>query len=160
MDLDAFTERVTATYRADIVAQGKAEQFWILLAFVITFLVTRAVTAAIHRSRIEVRGVRIRDIHVHHLVPGIIGLIVTGYVTVAYGWSGPAPAIAFGTAAALTLDEFALWLHLEDVYWSDRGRHSVRVVLGAASVAALLLVHLGFWRHVADAAGAVLGIVT
>ena len=48
-------------------------------------------------------------------------------------------AVLFGAGAALTLDEFALWLHLEDVYWSREGRSSVDAVLIALVVGALLL---------------------
>jgi hypothetical protein len=46
----------------------------------------------------------------------------------------------FGVGAALTLDEFALWLHLDDVYWSREGRKSIDAVLLGATICALLLV--------------------
>ena len=52
----------------------------------------------------------------------------------------------FGVGAALTLDEFALWLHLRDVYWERAGRRSVDVVLAAAAVGTLVVLGLDFWE--------------
>jgi hypothetical protein len=153
----ALIDRLQQAYEIDIVQAGKAAQFWLLVAFVVTFLATRAVTTVIARSNVRVRRVLIRDIHVHHLVPGILLMTVVGYLAIGRGWSGIWPAVLFGAGAALTLDEFALWLHLEDVYWTDRGRHSVRVVIGTASVAALLLVHIDFWNRAAGVLGELIG---
>lgn len=76
--------------------------------------------------------------HVHHLVFGIIILLLVGY-----GWLaeigngsdrssifvGRLMSILYGVGAALTLDEFALWLNLKDVYWSPQGRSSIDVVI-------------------------------
>ena len=62
-------------------------------------------------------------LHLHHLVPGIILVIVTGYLSNAVHLRAARTTVAifFGIGAALTLDEFALWLHLKDVYWTGRG---------------------------------------
>jgi hypothetical protein len=143
-----FLDRISDVYGANIVREGKRDDFWMLVAFIVTFLLTRAATIWVRRSEARVHGVRIRDIHVHHLVWGIAIMLVTGYLALAHGVTGPAPAALFGAGAALTLDEFALWLHLEDVYWTEKGRHSVRVVIVTAAVAALLLVHIDFWSNV------------
>ena len=72
--------------------------------------------------------------HVHHLVWGIALLIAVGYVWllevgVGSSWIASLTAVLFGVGAALTLDEFALWLNLQDVYWERQGRVSVDVVL-------------------------------
>lgn len=86
-------------------------------------------------------------IHVHHLVFGIVILLVVGFLSFALDPASPwreILAILFGIGAALTLDEFALWLYLEDVYWSERGRLSVDAVVLAALFAALFLVALPF----------------
>jgi hypothetical protein len=83
-------------------------------------------------------------LHVHHLVFGIVMMLVGGFL-LALAPSSPwleIFAAVFGIGAGLTLDEYALWLHLEDVYWSQEGRRSVDAVLVAAIVAGLVL--MGF----------------
>jgi hypothetical protein len=83
-------------------------------------------------------------LHVHHLVFGIVLLLATGF---ALALQPPSPwseifAAGFGIGAGLTLDEYALWLHLEDVYWAEEGRRSVDAVVIAAVLGGLLL--MGF----------------
>jgi hypothetical protein len=76
-------------------------------------------------------------LHIHHLVFGIIFMMVAGFVAFAVEPYSPWFEIAagvFGVGMGLTLDEFALWLHLEDVYWSDEGRSSVDAVIFAAII--------------------------
>jgi len=80
-------------------------------------------------------SVKTGELHIHHLVFGIILLLLAGFLEFALRPSEPwldVFAIAFGIGAGLTLDEFALWLHLEDVYWSEEGRSSVDAVVIAA----------------------------
>ena len=94
-------------------------------------------------------------LHVHHLVPGIVLMLLTGFV-MALQPDSPwfeLFAAAFGIGAGLTLDEYALWLHLEDVYWAEEGRRSVDAVIIAATVGGLLL--MGFVPFSTDS-----GIVT
>ncbi|TAK69438.1 MAG: hypothetical protein EPO13_06005 [Actinomycetota bacterium] len=79
--------------------------------------------------------------HVHHLVPGIFLLLLSGFLVFALAPGSPwleLLAVAFGAGAALTLDEYALWLHLSDVYWSDEGRRSVDVIVVAFAVGGLV----------------------
>jgi hypothetical protein len=83
-------------------------------------------------------------LHVHHLVFGIVLLLSMGF-TLAL--QPPSPwmelfAAGFGIGAGLTLDEYALWLHLEDVYWAEEGRRSVDAVVIAALIGGLLV--MGF----------------
>jgi hypothetical protein len=76
-------------------------------------------------------------LHIHHLVFGIVLMMVAGFVGFAVEPSSPWFEIAagfFGIGVGLTLDEFALWLHLEDVYWSEEGRSSVDAVVFAAII--------------------------
>ena len=81
-------------------------------------------------------------LHIHHSVFGIIGMIASGIL--AFALTPPSPwieilAFVFGSAAALTLDEFALILHLEDVYWTGEGRASIdAVILGVTFITLLL----------------------
>jgi hypothetical protein len=76
-------------------------------------------------------------LHIHHLVFGIVFMMIAGFVAFAVQPGSPwfeVGAALFGIGMGLTLDEFALWLHLEDVYWSEEGRSSVDAVIFAAII--------------------------
>ncbi|MGI9556396.1 MAG: hypothetical protein ACR2N5_00480 [Solirubrobacterales bacterium] len=82
------------------------------------------------------------DLHIHHLVFGIVLLLVSGFLAFAFLLESPwieLAAIAFGIGAGLTLDEYALWLHLDDVYWSEEGRSSVDAMVIAVVFAGLVI---------------------
>src|SRR2546421_6232369 len=99
-----------------------------LAAFIVTFAVTRLVVRAIRSGRGPFGNVEVDGLHIHHLVPGIFLLLITGtleFALIPHGTLRLVIAGGFAVGAALTLDEFALWLHLNDVYWSDQGRVSV-----------------------------------
>jgi hypothetical protein len=140
-------------YRVHIVEAGKEQAFWILIAFVITFTAVRLITHAIRAGRGPFRNVTVGGLHFHHLVPGIILVIVTGYLSNAVHLRATRTGVAifFGIGAALTLDEFALWLHLKDVYWTKQGRRSIDVVVIAAALAGLVVLGSGFWADVINA---------
>ena len=107
---------------------------WMFLAILVTFLVTRIVTRLIRSGSGAGAGlgnVRIAGNHVHHQVFGILIIIGTGIALVSAtprGAALDAAAAVFGAGVGLTVDEFALWLHLEDVYWAEQGRKSVDAV--------------------------------
>jgi hypothetical protein len=140
-------------YHRHIVLAGKEQAFWILVAFLATFVVVRAIAHLIRAGRGPFRDVRVGGTHVHHLVPGIAMVLVTGYLSNAiHPRAGrTAVAILFGIGAALTLDEFALWIHLKDVYWMKQGRRSVDAVIVSAAIAGLVVLGFGFWRDVIHA---------
>jgi hypothetical protein len=76
-------------------------------------------------------------LHIHHLVFGIVAMMLAGFLGFAFQPSDPWVEILaglFGVGMGLTLDEFALWLYLEDVYWSEEGRNSVDAVIFAAII--------------------------
>lgn len=107
---------------------------WMFLAILVTFLVTRTVTRLIRSGRGGQAGlgnVQIAGNHVHHQVFGILIIIGTGIVLVSATPSGAALSVAaavFGVGVGLTVDEFALWLRLRDVYWTSEGRISVDAI--------------------------------
>ena len=112
-----------------------------LAAFLVTFAVLRIITAIIHYELFPhgpFRNLITRSgLHIHHLFWGILLLMVTGFAaltTRAPQWHLRI-AILFGIALGLTLDEFALWLRLADVYWSPQGVESLKA---GAVVAAIL----------------------
>jgi hypothetical protein len=122
--------------------------FFMLVAFVVTFLVTRLVTHMIRTGRGPFRDNTVGGVHIHHAVYGIFLLLGVGALEFAYRPEPPGAqvlAALFGAGAALTLDEFALWLHLDDVYWGPEGRRSVDAVLVAVVVGALLLIETAPW---------------
>jgi hypothetical protein len=96
-------------------------------------LVIRGVTIAIHNDIGPFHNVSMHGRHIHHMVWGILLLLLVGYCwlmevgtgsTGSSPWAGRLTSMLYGVAAALTLDEFALWLNLSDVYWQRQGRES------------------------------------
>jgi hypothetical protein len=99
--------------------------------------------------------------HIHHLVFGILAMMVAGFLSFAIQPGDPwieILAAIFGIGMGLTLDEFALWLYLEDVYWTEEGRSSVDAVILAAIIGGGLVV--GFVPLDAGSGGSTLAIVT
>ena len=86
-------------------------------------------------------------LHIHHLVFGIILLLVSGLLGIGFPTVqkiNKFASVLFGIGAALTLDEFALWLNLQDVYWARQGRESIdAVIVFSALVSIIVLVNLG-----------------
>jgi hypothetical protein len=83
-----------------------------------------------------------------------------GYVGIATDLGSPwleLVAIAFGIGMGLTMDEFALWLNLEDVYWQAKGRQSIDAVIVTTSLLVIALLGLQFWIDVWDAVLVLLG---
>ena len=107
---------------------------WMFLAILVTFLVTRTVTRLIRSGSGGGAGlgnIRIAGNHIHHQVFGILMIIGTGIFLISgspHGAALDAAAVIFGVGVGLTVDEFALWLHLEDVYWAAQGRKSVDAI--------------------------------
>ncbi|SCE18019.1 hypothetical protein GA0115239_12843 [Streptomyces sp. BpilaLS-43] len=129
----------------NIVEPGKLPLLLALSAFVLTFAVTRFVTRMIRAGKGPFRDITPGGVHIHHVVPGVVLSVVGGFGAVASGRQGMAAgicAVVFGVGAGLVLDEFALILHLDDVYWTEEGRRSVEVVVLTASL--VLLVLAGF----------------
>lgn len=115
----------------------------LFLAFITTFLATRGITRLIRAGKGPFRNNVQGGVHIHHAVPGIILLVSGGIVSVASAGRSPGAgfsAVLIGIGASLVLDEFALILHLQDVYWAREGQLSVQVVaLTAAAVGLLVL---------------------
>ena len=114
-----------------MIAAGKLPLMLCFLAFVITFLVTRTITRMIRDGRGPFRNVTAGGTHIHHAVPGIILLMIGAFTAIggpdSLGWRSFAGVTA-GIGMSLVLDEFALILHLQDVYWSGEGQLSVQMV--------------------------------
>lgn len=159
-------------YELHVVATGRAPALLALVGFVVTFLLTRAVTRTIRartareaaeggpsddgtttgttshavpprRRRRLLADVSVGGVHVHHQVVGILLVLLVGMLELRFDPASPwqeVLALLFGAGAALALDEFALWLYLDDVYWTEEGRRSIdAILLGGALGGALLL---------------------
>jgi hypothetical protein len=121
-------------YRREFDPSPRRERMFIgSLAFFVGFGVARGITHAIRARVGPFRNLSLGGRHLHHLVFGIGGLLGTGYLwllligtDVEKGRAASrATAAAYGVASALTLDELALWLNLQDVYWARQGQESV-----------------------------------
>ena len=126
----------------NIVEPGKLPLLLALSAFVLTFLITRVVTRLIRAGKGPFGNVSSGGVHIHHVVPGVVLAVVGGFGAVAsgrHGFGAGLCAVVFGMGAGLVLDEFALILHLDDVYWSEEGRKSVEVVVLTAALVGLVL---------------------
>ena len=127
-------------YSHYIYRGGREPLFFLLLAFLATFAVVRSYTR-LGRLRGWPSG-SIRDIHLHHLVPGILASLASATAIIAFRPGDDSMLLLsslFGIGAALTLDEFALILHLDDVYWTKEGRSSVEATLMGAAFGFLCL---------------------
>ena len=132
---------------------------WMFLAILATFLITRTVTRLIRSGSgggVGLGNVRFGGTHVHHQVFGILIIIGTGIVLVSATPNGVALDVAaavFGVGVGLTVDEFALWFHLEDVYWTSEGRKSVDAIFCVLVVTGALIGGTSFLSgHVGTAA--------
>lgn len=137
-------------YQRYLVDTGRSAMLWLLLGFVLTYAVTRWVTLRIRSQTAResgqqgtaVKNVYIGGVHVHHQVWGILLVLVTGMLEFRFSPSSPWHEVLstlFGAGAALALDEFALWLYLKDVYWTEQGRKSIDAVMVAGVVGLALL---------------------
>lgn len=124
-------------YQQEIVATGRQPLFLALVAFLITLVATRTITRMIRAGKGPFGNVSAGDTHIHHVVPGMILLLLGGMLALGAGERGiwrQIAGILFGIGAALVLDEFAMVLHLDDVYWSKDGQLSADVAMMAAVV--------------------------
>jgi hypothetical protein len=131
-----------------IVAEEKQGLFFVLVGFLLSFAFIRMSTRLMRSPKVPWwpgSVVSESGVHLHHLVFGIVTMMISG--AVGFTVLGDSPyaeicAFAFGVGAGLTIDEFALWVYLEDVYWSEEGRVSIDATVIAAAMMGLVL--LGF----------------
>jgi hypothetical protein len=129
----------------DLVAQDRQWLFLVLLGFTGSFAFIRMSTRLMRSPRVPWwPGSVVSDsgVHVHHLVFGIVTMMVAGTISFAGFATSPIYeicALFFGIGIGLTIDEFALWVHLDDVYWANEGRQSIDATVIAALALALVL---------------------
>jgi hypothetical protein len=139
----------TRGYR-DVPARENA-LFNLFTSFVTTFVSVRAVTTLLRDRRAvgPFRDVVLGRRHIHHYVPGILLTFVSGSAAIATRHEGLEAwlAIPFGAGMGLTLDESALLLELDDVYWSEEGIVSVQIALAATAMLSAVALATRFLRR-------------
>jgi lysyl-tRNA synthetase class 2 len=162
--MDAFLDDIQHAYDQTIQVPGKELAFLILIAFLCSFGFIRTSAHMIRAQvswwpgNVETKG----GTHIHHLVWGILLILVFGYVGIAVTEGSPweeLAAILFGVGMGLTLDEFALWLNLKDVYWAEQGRESIDAVIVATTLILLTLLGLTLWVDAWKALLVLLGLM-
>jgi hypothetical protein len=151
MDLDLFSSASEP---------GRESGFLVLLAFLISFSFIRTSARLMRSPRVPwwPGSVEAGGVHIHHLVWGISLVLIAGFAAFVSDLYAPwwqVTAVAFGIGAGLTLDEFALWVYLRDVYWSTEGRDSIDAVILATLLASLVV--LGVQPFDLDQTGAAIG---
>jgi hypothetical protein len=145
-------------YQGHFADARRERLFLSAVSFFITFTTARMIAYAVHREAIGFRGVFVGETHVHHLVFGILILLLVGWlwlIQVGTGIEGTSrrwsrlTAIFYGVGSALTLDEFALWFNLADVYWARAGRESIDAVILFFTALSLSLWGGGFFLAIA-----------
>jgi hypothetical protein len=145
---------ISSEFHREIVESGRLAAFLFFVALLGTFGFIRTST---HMIRAQVSwwpgNVSVGGTHVHHLVWGILAMMIFGYAGIV--WQPDSPwreivAVFFAIGMGLTLDEFALWLELKDVYWQKDGRKSVDAMVIAGCLAGMALVGFSIWVKLAD----------
>jgi hypothetical protein len=145
------TQKLRSLYRKHFGDRRAERRLFSTGSFFFTFAATRTVTHAIRAERGPFKNVKgPGGRHIHHMTFGIVGLLSVGYLwmlEIGINEAGRASRITssvYGSGAALTLDEFALWLNLEDVYWAKQGRESIDAVILFGSLLSLSVLGKGF----------------
>jgi hypothetical protein len=149
--------RLRGVYQRRFTESRRERLFLASLGFFVTVLVVRALTLAIRYDIGPFHDISMNGRHIHHLVWGILLLLLVGYswlIEVGTGassstqWTGRLTSMLFGVAAALTLDEFALWLNLRDVYWEREGRESFEALALFGGLLAIGIFGRAFWTGI------------
>jgi hypothetical protein len=149
---EAVSETVeTARAGYQMVSSRENAMFNLLTSFVATFILARSITHTLRerRSLGPFRSLRIGRRHIHHFVPGIVLAFLSGAAAIVTRDEAIEPrlALVFGLGMGLTLDESALLLELEDVYWTPEGLVSVQITLAVAAMLGALALALRFLRR-------------
>lgn len=152
-----YGTRLRNIYKEQFGETRRERLFLASIGFFISAVVVRGITIAIHNDIGPFHDVTMHGRHIHHLVWGILLLLLIGYswlVEIGTGapnssrWMGRLTSLLYGVAAALTLDEFALWLNLKDVYWERQGRESYEVMALFGSLLLVGIFGVPFFRGI------------
>ncbi|MGK2954188.1 MAG: hypothetical protein ACSLFI_00725 [Solirubrobacterales bacterium] len=128
-----------------LVENDQQALFMVIVGFLGSFIFIRISTRLMRSERFAWwPGSIVSEggVHLHHLVFGIVTMMLAGTLGFAFFQYSPIfelSALAFGIGVGLTIDEFALWVHLDDVYWAEEGRRSIDATVVACLVLLLLI---------------------
>ncbi len=159
---DVPTLRLLENYLRHIGSDPRRERVFLAwLSFLVTFATVRTITHAIRAHVGPFHDLTRGTTHIHHLVWGILLLLLVGCLWLYQVGTGvrdrqskssqkasQLTSLLFGVGAALTLDEFALWVLFQDVYWEPQGRASIDAVILFSSVLAVAWTGFPFFRGV------------
>ncbi|MEA2615752.1 MAG: hypothetical protein QOE72_1535 [Chloroflexota bacterium] len=140
--------RIPQLYRTHLEDPRRELLFLSGVSFFITFMITRGITRLMYHGVGPIKSVKYKGLHVHHQVFGILMLVGSGHAWLHLAsWRRRddrrllrATTLVYGVGSALTLDEIALWLNMEDVYWESPGREIIDAAIIMTS-----LVSIGAW---------------
>jgi hypothetical protein len=140
------TASIFTSFWGNLESNHEQAVFLVLVGFLGAFAFIRMSTRIIRSESVSWWPGNVESgsgLHLHHLVFGIVTMMIAG--TLGFVAAGRTPlleiaALCFGIGVGLTIDEFALWVHLEDVYWEREGRSSIDATVIAASVMLLIVV--------------------
>jgi hypothetical protein len=149
-----------------IAAHDRQGVFLVLVGFVLSFAFIRMSTRLMRSPKVPwwpgsvVSG---SGVHLHHLVFGIVTMMAAG--TLGFAALGHSPyveicAFLFGVGAGLTIDEFALWVYLDDVYWAEEGRSSIDATVIAAALMGLVVLGINPLEIGSESEGVIAVIVS
>jgi hypothetical protein len=140
-----YASFVSDFWNEHILANNRQGVFLVLVGFILSFAFIRMSTRLMRSPKVPWwPGSVVSDsgVHLHHLVFGIVTMMIAG--TLGFAAHGESPyaeicGFLFGVGAGLTIDEFALWVYLDDVYWAEEGRSSIDATVIAAAAMALVV---------------------
>ncbi len=136
---------VTEFWENQLVEHQRQHVFLVLVGFIVSFAFIRMSTRLMRSPKVPWwpgSVVSEGGVHIHHLVFGIVAMMIAG--TLGFAAAGESPymeicALLFGIGIGLTIDEFALWVYLDDVYWAEEGRSSIDATVIAAGAMGLVV---------------------
>ena len=149
--------RVSALFHQGIPDRPRRRLFLAAIGFFVTFGVARTLAYMNYHQIGPFHDIYIRGRHIHHLVWGILILLGVGFGWLVEAGNGSSQSsimasrlmsFLYGVGAALTLDELALWLNLEDVYWSRQGRESIDAVVLFGTLLLIAIWGKGFFKAI------------
>jgi hypothetical protein len=140
-----YASFVSDFWNEHILANNRQGVFLVLVGFILSFAFIRMSTRLMRSPKVPWwPGSVVSDsgVHLHHLVFGIVTMMIAG--TLGFAAHGESPwaeicGFLFGVGAGLTIDEFALWVYLDDVYWAEEGRSSIDATVIAAAAMGLVV---------------------
>jgi hypothetical protein len=140
---------IQTAYREELGPKERS-LLWAWLSFTITFAIVRTITYSIKHGVGPFGNVSVGGAHLHHYMWGILLLAIVGAIAVRGEDATrrhPLVATAYGVGVALIVDEYALLLNLQDVYWAKQGKLSIDIAIGLVALGATFFAAIPIMRR-------------